>query len=66
VEINPLKFNTYFPGTKIPVYDQANTKFPDVYLLLSWKYRDEIVPKLKNFMEKGGKILLPIPKVELI
>jgi hypothetical protein len=66
VEINPHKFNTYFPGTTIPVYDQNNTPEPDVYLLLAWNFKEEILSKLSDFREKGGKILVPIPSPELI
>jgi len=66
VEINPHKFNTYFPGTKIPVYDQNQTLIPDVYLLLAWNFKDEILSKLVDFRKNGGKVLLPIPKPEII
>ncbi len=66
VEINPHKFDTYFPGTKIPVYDQDKTPEPDVYLLLAWNFKDEILPKLQSFRDKGGQILIPIPCSELI
>ncbi len=66
VEINPYKFNTYFPGTRIPVYDQKASPEPDVYLLLAWNFKDEILPKLQAFRDRGGKILVPIPSPELI
>lgn len=66
VEINHLKFNTYFPGTKIPVYDQNQTDQPDVYLLLAWNFKDEILAKMSAYRNKGGKILVPIPEPELI
>jgi len=66
VEINPHKFNTCFPGTKIPVYDQSKTQEPNVYLLLAWNFKDEILYRLKDFRERGGKILVPIPEPEII
>ena len=66
VEINPHKFNKYFPGTDIPVYNQDSTSKPDVYLLLAWNFKDEILSKLVNFRKNGGKVLLPIPEPEII
>jgi predicted rRNA methylase YqxC with S4 and FtsJ domains len=66
VEINRLKCNTYFPGTKIPVYHQDEIAPPDAYLLLSWNFKDEILEKLIDFRNKGGKIIVPIPTPEII
>ncbi len=66
VEINPHKFDTYFPGTNIPVYNQATQDPPDVYLLLAWNFKNEILSKLSSYRKKGGKILIPIPDIELI
>lgn len=66
VEINRLKCDTYMPGTKIPVYHQDEVQYPDIYLLLSWNFKDEIIAKLSDFREAGGKILIPIPKPEMI
>lgn len=66
VEINPYKFNTYFPGTKIPVFDQSKIKPPDIYLLLAWNFKSEILLKLTEYRKQGGKILIPIPEIELI
>ena len=66
VEINPHKFDTYFPGTKIPVYDQNSMPEPDVYLLLAWNFKEEILPKLRSFRDQGGQILVPVPTPILI
>jgi len=61
VEINPYKCGTYYPGTKIPVYDQYKTPAPDIYLLLSWNFKDEILKKMGQFLDKGGQVVVPIP-----
>lgn len=39
VEINKHKFNTYYPGTKIPVLNQEDVENPDYYLFLSWNFK---------------------------
>ncbi|OGG93479.1 MAG: hypothetical protein A2527_01705 [Candidatus Lambdaproteobacteria bacterium RIFOXYD2_FULL_50_16] len=66
VEINPMKCGTYVPGTRIPVYHQDQTPAPDVYLMLSWNFKTEILEKLKDFRANGGQVLMPIPHPELI
>lgn len=66
VEINRLKCGTFYPGTRIPVVYQDEVEPPDVYLLLAWNFRDEIMPKLERFRTGGGRVLVPIPEAELI
>lgn len=66
VELNIYKCGTYYPGTRIPVCHQDTTPPPDVYLLLSWNFKDEILRKISSFREKGGKVLIPIPVPELM
>lgn len=66
VEINELKCNCYMPGTRIPVYHQDKVSPPDVYLLLSWNFKTEILAKLTSYQQSGGRILLPIPEPELL
>ena len=61
VEINPHKCETYYPGTRIPVFHQDQVKEPDAYLLLSWNFKDEILGKLTDYRKNGGKIIVPIP-----
>lgn len=66
VEINTYKCGTYLPGTRIPVLHQDTVLPPDVYLMLSWNFKDEILGKLGPFLEQGGKIIVPVPELEVI
>jgi SAM-dependent methyltransferase len=65
-EINETKCGTTIPGTRIPVLHQDRTPPPDVYFLLSWNFKEEILSRLTEFRARGGKILVPIPEPELI
>ena len=65
-EVNDLKVGTYYPGTRIPVVKEGTKPEPDVYVLLSWNFADEILPKFDDFRRRGGRILVPIPKPRLI
>ncbi len=66
VEINRLKVGTWVPGTRIPVWHQDEVAPPDVYLMLSWNFKDEILARLVDFRAKGGKIIIPIPTVSVV
>ena len=66
VEINELKVGSYIPGTSIPVKLEDTTAPPDVYLLLAWNFKEEIMEKQENFRKLGGRVLVPIPTPVLI
>jgi hypothetical protein len=65
-ELNELKCGTYVPGTRIPVVHQDRSERPDVYVLLSWNFKEEILARISDFRRSGGRVLVPIPKAELI
>jgi len=66
VEINELKVGCYIPGTHIPVLHQDETPPPDVYLMLAWNFKEEIIRKLESFQRNGGKFLIPIPEPHMV
>ena len=61
-EQNPLKHNTFTPGTNILVLspEQALIKNPDTIVILAWNFKDEIIDDLKK---KGfsGNVIIPLP-----
>ena len=64
IDTTPLKQGKYTPGTHIPIFPPE--KILDkgdgyVALLLAWNYESEILEKEKQFRDKGGKFLIPIP-----
>jgi hypothetical protein len=61
LEKNPLKFNTYLPGTKIEVIDESLSDVPNVYLLLAWNFQNEIISKYRNNGKNTSKFILPVP-----
>ncbi|HVP43781.1 MAG TPA: class I SAM-dependent methyltransferase [Terriglobales bacterium] len=68
VDVSPYKQGTFLPGTHIPVFGPekiAQTR-PDYVLILPWNLRDEIVPQLAHVRDWGGKLVVPIPRVEVI
>ena len=68
VDRNPYKQGTYLPGTHIPVHKPeriAETK-PDYILILPWNLKDEIAAQLAYTAEWGCKIVVPIPRVQVL
>ena len=66
VEINPYKFDTFYPGTKIPVVDQSKILDPNYYFILSWNFQEEIISKMSKFIDGGGKFITPFPNIKVI
>lgn len=68
VEVNPDKFGTYTPGTLLPIISEADacTRKPDYYLVLPWHFRDNILSREAEFLFSGGKIIFPLPSIEIV
>lgn len=67
-EVNAFKFNRYTPGTKIKIISEKiiKKKKPDYLLVLPWHFRDFIIKKEKKFLNDGGKLIFPLPQIEII
>jgi 2-polyprenyl-3-methyl-5-hydroxy-6-metoxy-1,4-benzoquinol methylase len=68
VDRSPVKQGKFLPGTHIPIYPPeriAQTK-PDYILVLPWNLRDEISEQLGYVRSWGGRLVFPIPALEVI
>ena len=68
VDRNPIKQNTFLPGSKIPVYapEKIAESKPDYVVILPWNLKDEIMESLKYIKQWGGKFIIPIPQFKII
>jgi NDP-4-keto-2,6-dideoxyhexose 3-C-methyltransferase len=66
-ERNEWKFGHRTPGTNIPILseEESRAQKPDYFLVLPWHFRDEFVEREKAFIEGGGKLIFPLPEVEV-
>jgi hypothetical protein len=67
-EVNEDKFGAFTPGTEIPIVSEAQAKKarPDFFLVLPWHFRDGIIKREKEFLEKGGRLIFPLPNVQIV
>ena len=67
-EVNKFKFNKYTPGSNIKIISekQAKLKNPDYMLVLPWHFKDHIIKREQKFLKNGGKLIFPLPDIEII
>jgi hypothetical protein len=67
-EVNEDKFGCFTPGTLIPIVpeQQAREMNPDYFLVLPWHFRDGIVERETAFRQRGGKLVFPLPVLEIV
>ena len=65
---NPLKWNSFTPGTKIKIISESQSRKikPHFYLVLPWHFKNEILIREKNIRKKGTKFIFPLPKVRVV
>ena len=67
-ERNPEKWGKKTVGSKIPIISekQARSEKPDYFLILPWYFKEEFVKRESEFLQNGGKFLIPLPEFEVI
>lgn len=53
-------------GVPIVTEEESRAMNPDVYFLGPWFFADEIVPRERDFLEDGGKIIVPLPRMRVV
>jgi hypothetical protein len=68
VDRNPYKHGRFTPGTRIPILppEQIEVDKPDYVLVLPWNLRAELTAQLSYVGEWGGKLVFPIPHLEIV
>ena len=67
VDRNPVKHGKFLPGTHIPIYpvDRLAKERPEYVLILPWNLRDEIAAQLTDVRGWGGRLVVPLPSLEV-
>ena len=68
VDRSHYKQGRFLPGTHIPIHapDKLAETRPDYILVLPWNLREEIIEQLKYVRSWAGRLVFPIPALEVI
>jgi hypothetical protein len=68
VDRSPVKQGKFLPGTHVPIYapERLAETQPDYILVLPWNLRDEITRQLDYVRSWGGRLVFPIPALEVV
>jgi C-methyltransferase C-terminal domain/Putative zinc binding domain/Methyltransferase domain len=67
VDRSPHKQGLFLPGTHIPIYppERIEQTRPDYVLVLPWNLREELSAQLSYVRSWGGRLVFPIPALEI-
>ena len=62
------KFGLKTIGTNIPIYSEEKMRAakPDYLLVLPWHFINEFIQREQDYLNAGGKFIVPCPKFEII
>ncbi len=65
---NPRKHGGSTLGSDIPIIseEEARRKKPDYFLVLPYHFLPEMRKREKDFIDRGGRFIVPVPTVQLI
>ncbi len=67
-EVNEDKFGCFTPGSGIPIISEADAHamHPDYLLVMPWHFRDNLIRRERQFLKGGGKMIFPLPEIEVV
>lgn len=65
---DPIKHGKKTIGTEIPIIseEQARIEKPDYFLILPWHLVEYFKQREKQFLDNGGKFIVPLPEFKII
>jgi C-methyltransferase C-terminal domain len=68
VDRNPHKQGLLMPGVRVPIHapERLLEERPDYVLLLAWNFAEEIAEQQRDYLEAGGRFVVPVPAPEVL
>jgi hypothetical protein len=67
-EVNPDKFGRITPGSEIPIIpeEELRERRPDYVIVFPWHFRDGIIEREQAYLKHGGRLVFPLPEIEIV
>jgi SAM-dependent methyltransferase len=64
VDRSPHKQGLFLPGSRLPILHprELARQRPDVALILPWNIASEVVAQQREYLERGGRFIVPVPR----
>lgn len=68
VDRSTYKQGLFTPGSRLPIYpsERLASDKPDLTLLLTWNFAEEILEQQYEYLQSGGKFIIPLPELKII
>lgn len=68
VDLNPVKHGRYMPDGQLKIHpvELLREEAPDFALVLAWNFFEEIVAQQREYLDAGGRFILPIPEPRVV
>lgn len=68
VDRNVHKQGKLMPGCKLPILppEALTERRPDLVLLLAWNLAEEILDQQKQYLDQGGRFIIPVPTPRIV
>jgi SAM-dependent methyltransferase len=68
IDDSPLKQGLFTPGKHVPVVaeDHLAASWPDYLVVLAWNFADPIIANHREYLDKGGHFIVPLPELRIV